>query len=200
MTNRKRANAPKKIEEVVADRTKVVPLMQKETGFFQELVEISNAYGKLHQQHEQYKAIKLGLEVRRKKIQKNEIKLPVQIQIAQGMFYAEDNKKEVLKYIDEQLNSINLSIKGIIGQIENHQEAYIESGLRLFEFAKNRYGIYKVKSFSPLGLNPNKNDKNVMEKELDTLFKGKVEDIKNNPEVAKAFQAAKDQAIESNSK
>lgn len=194
--DRKRTNKSTPKPQVV-DRSNAAPLMQQETTVFSELIELSNQFGKLQGQYMQYQFIKKNLDMRRTKIQKGEIKLPIQIQVAQGMFYTETNKKEVLKYMDEQIKTIKTSIKGIQDQVNNHRDAFIESGLRLAEFAQKRFGAYKIKEFAPKGVSATGQEKELMEKEYDELFKANMKDMVK-PEVKAAFEEAKKLAIKKN--
>ena len=185
-------------EPQIVDRTQASPLMQSETIYFNELVEISNTFGKLKQQYDQYTFIKKTLEERRVKVQKGTIGLPVQIQLSQGMFYTEGSKKKVLENLDEQIKTIKTSIKGIQNQVENHRDAFVESGLRLQQFAERRFGMYKVKTFAPRGVSATENDKELLEKEYDELFKADKKDMMK-PEVQTAFKEAMKTAAKKNS-
>lgn len=189
--NRKRSN---KKEAVVkqAKRDDVKPLTQMEATIFQRLVETSNQYGKLEQQFAQYKMIKDKLKERRVKIQKGEIKLPIQVQLSQNMFYAESDKKEVLKILDEQIKTLGNSIKGIEGQLKNFQDGYIEQGLQLKTFIDKKYGIYEVKAFANRGVQASPVEK--------TLFEGEFDKLISDEKMQAEFEEAKKRAVKENKK
>jgi hypothetical protein len=188
----KRQETPKTV-----DRENVVGLYQNETIVFNELVELSNQYAKLKKQYDQYEFIRVNLIARRKKIQKGEIELPIQIQLTQDMYYTEGDKKKILKLFDEQIKTITNSVAAVKQQVIVRRDMYIESGLRLLEFAQRRYGQYKPEEFSPRGVGLNKDEQKITEKEYDELFKADVKDMEK-PEVKAAFEEAKKLAVAKN--
>lgn len=192
-SDRKRANKKSEItmstEVKVADREKALPLYQTDTIVFNELVELSNQYAKLDKQYKDYEFIRINLIARRKKIQKGEIKLPIQIQLTQDMYYSENDKKKVLAAFDEQIKTITNSVAAVKQHVTARRDMYIESGLRLLEFAKNRYGQYKMQEFKPRGATITENEKELMEEEYDELFKADAKDMEK-PEVKAAFEEA----------
>lgn len=182
--NRQAVPVPK-----TADREGAVPLYQNETIVFNELVELSNQYNKLKTQWEQYEFIRVNLIGRRDKIQKGIIKLPIQIQLTQDMYYAEDDKKKILGLFDDQIKSITNSVKSVKQQVNVRRDMYIESGLRLLTFAEGRYGQYKMEEFRPRGATVTEAEKKLTEKEYDVLFKADAKDMQN-PDVKAAFDTA----------
>ena len=196
--SRKRAN--KKVEPVVDAREGATPLYQNESLVFNELVEMSNQYAKLKKQYDQYEYIRVNLISRRKKIQKGEIALPVQIQLTADMYYGEKDMKKVLALFDEQIKTITNSVTAVKQQVIARRDMFIESGLRLLTFSQSRFGQYKPKEFRPRGATLTEADKKVAENEYDELFKAKVKDIKDKPEVKAAFDKARKIAMESNKK
>lgn len=179
------------------DRENAVGLYQNETIVFNELVELSNQFAKLKKQYDQYEFIRVNLIARRKKIQKGEIELPIQIQLTQDMYYTEGDKKKILKLFDEQIKTITNSVTAVKQQVIVRRDMYIESGLRLLEFAQRRYGQYKPEEFSPRGVSLNKDEQKLTEKEYDELFKADVKDMEK-PEVKAAFEEARKLAAAKN--
>jgi len=99
---RKRNNGKTKADVTPQE---IAPLMQSEAQYFQELVESSNQYSGLLKQKAQFEYIVKQLQAGRNKIQKGEIKLPVDITlIPKVMTYQENDKKKVLKMFDEQIS------------------------------------------------------------------------------------------------
>lgn len=201
--SRKRANKKPKasvpIEVKVVDREQALPLYQTDTVVFNELVELSNQFAKLDKQHRDYEFIRVNLIARRKKIQKGEIKLPIQIQLTQDMYYSEDDKKKVLAVFDEQIKTITNSVAAVKQHVTAARDMYIESGLRLLEFSKDRYGQYKMQEFKPRGATITESEKELMEEEYNELFKANAKDMQK-PEVQAAFKEAMKLAKEKNVK
>lgn len=196
---RKRANkkSAKPTEPKVASREGAVPLYQNETIVFNELVELSNQYAKLKQQHDQYDFIRVNLITRRKKIQSGEIKLPISIQLTQDTYYSEDDKKKVLAIFDEQIKTITNSVTAVKQQVDMRRDMYIESGLRLLTFAKSRYGQYQMEEFRPRGVTVTEDEKKLTERQYDELFKADMKDMEK-PEVKIAFKKAVKEATKKN--
>lgn len=183
----------------VVDREGAVPLYQNETIVFNELVELSNQYAKLKQQHDQYEFIRVNLISRRKKIQHGVIKLPILIQLSQDTYYNEDNKKKVLAMFDEQIKTITNSVTAVKQQVTIRRDMYVESGLRLLTFAKSRYGQYKMEEFRPRGATVTKDEKKLTEVQYDELFRADAKDMAK-PEVKVAFKEAVKEAEKKNSR
>ena len=187
--NKKPIEKPKTVEEKKNLRESATPLMVQEPIYFNELVDLSNQYAKLKQQYDQYEFIKVNLVARRDKIAKGDIKLPISIQLTQDMYYDEHDKKKILKLFDEQIKTITNSVAAVKQQVEVRRDMYVESGLRLLTFARNRFGAYEMKEFRPRGPSINKEEKILAEKEYDELFEANVKDMKN-PKVKAAFDKA----------
>ena len=180
---------PKTVEEKKNDRENAQPLMQQEPIYFNELVELSNQFAKLKQQHDQYEFIRVNLVSRRDKIAKGDIQLPISIQLTQDMYYGEHDKKKILKLFDEQIKTITNSVTAIKQQVQVRRDMYVESGLRLLTFAENRFGIFKMKEFEPRGPSLNQKEKKLAEDEYEELFKATAAEMQQ-PEVKKAFDKA----------
>ena len=191
--SRKRANKKAKAKTLVkldsSDREGAVPLYQNEPIVFNELIELSNQFAKLDKQYKQYDFIRVNLVSRRNKIQKGEIKLPIQIQLTQDMYYAEDDKKKILSLFDEQIKTITNSVAAVKQQVITRRDMYVEAGLRLLTFAQTRYGQYKMEEFRPRGATVTEDEKKLMEKDYDELFKADAKDM-DKPEVKAEFEKA----------
>ncbi len=185
---RKRANT-KTTEKKEVPKPRIQPLHQAETKIFEELVNLSNTYAQLRKQSTQYEYVLRQLEDNRTNIQKDNIKLPIMMQLGGNSFYMESDKKKVLAELDKQIDTIKNSLKGIKGQVEQRENAFIEAGIRLQRYAEHRFGVYKPKQV----LNErreHKDEKVLFEAELDELLK--------NPEVQEEFKKKKAEAVAKN--
>ena len=178
-------------KEAVDIKPDLVQLInQNEAYQFQALVEISNQYGKLRQQYDQYEVVKRKLVERRNKLQKGDIKLPIQIQLSQNMFYTEDDKKEVLKILDDQIRLISNSLKGVEHQLTTHRDNYVEAGLRIKSFTESRFGKYVAKTMDRTGVTPTAKENTMFEAEFDAIVKDK--------KLQEQFKEAKARAVKEN--
>lgn len=187
--NKKPIEKPKTVEEKKSDRANATPLMVQEPIYFNELVDLSNQFAKLKQQHDQYDFIRVNLIARRNKIAKGDIALPISIQLTQDMYYNESDKKKILKLFDEQIKTITNSVTAVKQQVQVRRDMYVESGLRLLTFAENRFGKYKMKEFEPRSPSLSKKEKALAEKEYDELFRATTKEMQQ-PGVKKAFDEA----------
>lgn len=170
---------------------KISPLVEVEGRFFQELVNASNQYTALLKQKAQYDFVIKKLSADRKKIQDGKIKLPILITlIPKLMWYMEEDKKEVLKIIDEQLASYNNMVKSLIGQIEIRYEQFAESGVRNREFLAKRFQSAAAKNIVPL--------RDVATKEEETLFEADFAELLKSEKKQKEFKNAKKEAVKKN--
>jgi len=170
---------------------KVMPLMEEEGRFFQELVDASNRYTNLLKQKDQYKFIIKKLQEDRKKIQHGEIELPIIMTlIPKLMSYYEKDKKKVLKIFDEQIVSYNTNLLSLEGQLEHRYENYMESAARNKEFLNIRFKNAKAKNIVPL--------RDIGEKDEEVLFEAEFKDLLKNPEKQAQLKAAKKEAIKRN--
>lgn len=188
--NRKRANKNKPKKKEVKKMMK--PLVQVEANLFQQLVQISNQYGKLRKQYEEYKTYVSQLKKRRTKIQKGEIKLPILMPLGRNQLYEEHDKKEVLKKLDNEINIVSNALKGVQGQMEQHKDAYVESGLKVLEFVDKKFGKCKPKNVYSHGCNPKEKEK--------VLFEGELDELVKNEDMKKEFKKAKAKAKKENDK
>ncbi len=167
------------------------PLMDVEGQYFQELVNASNRYTNALKQKAQYEFIVKRLINDRKKIQQEEIKLPITITLIPNlMFYSEYDKKKVLKIFDEQIQSYNTNLASLEGQLEHRYEDYMESAVRNKEFINNRFKNAKAKSIVPL--------RDIGEKDEELLFEAEFSDLKKDSVKREEFKKANKEAIKRN--
>lgn len=185
---RKRAQKKKPVKK---EKALIKPLAQAETKYFENLIQLSNTYAKLNQQYHQYKFVLEQMEEKRNQIQKDEIKMPILMQLGGNSFYQETDKKKVISDMDDQMDRIKNSIRGIKGQLKQREEAFIAAGLDLKSFAERRFGPYKAKDISE-DRSEAKTDK--------VLFEAEFEELMKDPELQKEFKAKKEEAKKANSK
>jgi len=186
---RKRNNGKTKADVTPQE---IAPLMQSEAQYFQELVESSNQYSGLLKQKAQFEYIVKQLQAGRNKIQKGEIKLPVDITlIPKVMTYQENDKKKVLKMFDEQISVHQQNLKALMSQLTFAYENFTESGIRNKEYLARRFVSAKVKNIVP--------DRTVIADE-DELFSGELEEMLKDPKKVEEFKKAKKEAIRRNTK
>lgn len=174
----------------VAVKPKSVPLMQPEAQFFQELIDTSNRFQALRKQKEGYEFAIKQLSTLRNRVQKDEIKLPILLPfIPKHSYYYEYDKKEVLKLLDEQIASLNNSVKSITGQLEHRYDEYAESALRSKDFLNKRYSNLATKQIAP--------SRKETEGEQ-TLFEAEFKELMESEEKKEEFKKAKMEAIKKN--
>jgi len=178
---RKRSNAP--MQKVVkVDFSALKPITQIEANMFQQLIQLSNAFGKLKQQKAEYEMILTSLKDRRKDVQKGKIKLPIMLPLGKNKYYNCSDIKYVLQEMDGEIEIIANALKGIEGQISSNFDAYVEAGLRINNFTDAKFSQYKPKNTYSRGCNPKKEERVLFEAELDELEK--------DPELKKQFKKA----------
>ena len=186
---RKRNNGKTKADVTPQE---IAPLMQSEAQYFQELVESSNQYSGLLKQKAQFEYIVKQLQAGRNKIQKGEIKLPVDITlIPKVMTYQENDKKKVLKMFDEQISVHQQNLKALMSQLTFAYENFTESGIRNKEYLTKRFEKVKVKAIVP---------ERTVHAEEDTLFEAELNDMIKNPKKLEEFKKAKKEAVRRNTK
>lgn len=170
---------------------KILPLMTEEGQFFQELVDASNRLAGLMKQVTQYKFIIKRLETDRKRVQQEEVKLPMLMtMIPNLMFYWEHDKKKILKIFDDQIKSYNINILTLKGQIDHRYEDYLESAARNKEFLNIRFKNAVAKSIVPL--------RDIGEKDEELLFEAEFKDLVKDADKQAELKAAKKEAIKRN--
>lgn len=186
----RKRNSGKTKADVVPSQ--IAPLMQNEAQYFQELVESSNQYSGLLKQKAQFEYIVKQLQSGRKKIQKDEIKLPVNVTLIPKLVtYPEDDKKKVLKMFDDQISIHQQNLKALASQLTFAYENFTESGIRNKEYFTRRFGAIKAKNIVP--------EREVLAEE-DTLFEAELKDMMKDPKKMEEFKKAKKEAIRRNTK
>jgi hypothetical protein len=189
--SRKRANG-KTRADIPQLPQQLPPLMQAEAQYFNELVESSNAYSGLLTQKAQYENVVKQLQNGRKKVQKDEIKLPVDIVlIPKVMTYQENDKKKVLEMFDLHIKIFQEKLNANISQLEFSYENFAESGIRNKEFLARRFEKAIVKNIVP--------ERQVVKGE-DVLFEAEFADMMKDPKKVTEFKKAKQEAIKRNTK
>lgn len=180
--------------KIEADKlpSKLPPLQQMEVQYFNELVESSKQYSGLLQQKTQFEYVVKQLQEGRKKVQKGEIPLPVNITlIPKVMTYQESDKKKVLKMFDDNIKVYQQNLGSLESQLNFAHENFTESGIRNKEFLTRRFKAAKVKNIVP--------DRKIVEGE-ETLFEAEFSDLLKDPKKVEAFKKAKKEAVKRNTK
>jgi len=188
-SQRKRSNVKTEQPVNVLDLRPISPM---EVQVFQQLIDISNQYGKLRHQYEEYNTVLNSLKERRKKIQTGEIELPILMPLSKNKYYQCNDKKMILKEMDNEIDIISNALKGVEGQLTNHRDSYIEAGLAVRNFADNKFSKYKPKNTYSVGCSPKKEEK--------VLFEGELDEILKDEEKRKEFRKASEKAIKENAK
>lgn len=188
--SKKSVTKGKKVVQEVQVKPDIMPLEQRETLYFQELVQTSNTYSKLMGEKAKFESLIKQLTTYRTQIQKGQIKLPLQMTIIPNMIsYLEDDKKKILKQIDDVIDSYQNALKGVIGQLEHRKEEFIESGLRNCAFLQRRFAGYQEQTIVP--------DRKSTKGE-DVLFEAEFDDLVKNPTKQKELKEAKITAAKKN--
>jgi len=153
---RKRSRVKEKGIKKVESKTKpdIRPINSQEVMYFNQLIEISNAYSKTQQQYSQNKLALRALETNRKKIKKGEYTV-LNVPVAPDTTTALTDKKEMLKYLDKQIVQLRTALTGIKGQMDNKRDIFIEVGLRTEAFIVKRFAGYRVKKVASDGTRAN---------------------------------------------
>lgn len=187
--SRKRSNGKTEADKLPS---KLPPLQQMEVQYFNELVESSKQYSGLLQQKTQFEYVVKQLQEGRKKVQKGEIPLPVNITlIPKVMTYQESDKKKVLKMFDDNIKVYQQNLGSLESQLNFAHENFTESGIRNKEFLTRRFEAAKVKNIVP--------DRKIVEGE-ETLFEAEFSDLLKDPKKVEALKAAKKTAVKRNIK
>lgn len=179
---RKRSNVKEKVkkEEAKPAVPDIAPINTQEVTFFNQLIEVSNSYAKSRGQYSQYDAALKALKKNREKVNAGEYKV-LNVPVAPDTTTQLTDKKKMLKYLDNQITQITTATQGVKGQIDNKRDVFIEVGLRLEAFMKQRFGGFKVKHVASAGYK---------EEEEKVLFKAEYEKLmkETNPENYKEEQ------------
>jgi len=185
--NRKRANGKVKVDmKQVVEPQRLNPLAKAETQYFEELVGSSSQYAEVLSKRDQYRTIVQQLKESRTNIQKDKIKLPVNITLIPNvMTYPESDKKEVLKIFDGTIQNYQKALQALESKVTYLYEAFVESGIRNKEYFIRRFAGVQAKQITP-GRVTLKDEKTLFEAEIDDL----INDPKKKEEVKKAVKAA----------
>jgi len=164
---RKRSNDKK--EKAVPPNKEAKPINQMEVQYFQQLINISNQYGKLKQQLAEYEVVLKNLKDKRKKVQKGEIEMPIMFPLGKKSFYPCSDKKEALKELDSEIKVVANAVKGIEGQVDNGADEYVAAAFRLMDLLEHKYSRYRPKNVYTKGCSPKGKEKVLFEEELDKL-------------------------------
>lgn len=190
--NRKRSNANKP-KAVVANSKNLRPITQPEAQqLFQGLINVSNQYAQLRKQFEEYTTIIKSLKQRREDLAKGKIPMPIQMPLGKNKYYMENDKKVILDELDDEVRILTNALKGVEGQLQNHKDAYIESGLALREFCDRKFSRFKPKNVYAKGCSPRQEEK--------VLFEGELDEMLKDESKMKEFKEAKKKAVEENKK
>lgn len=184
----KMGTSPKKAETKAGP----APINQMDANLFQQLIQISNQYGKLKQQKDEFSMVLNQVKQKREEIATGKIALPILMPLGKNKFYNCTDKKLALEDLDAEIQVLSNAVKGIDGQLLNYTDAYVEAGLRVSDFLTSKFGDYKPKTPYTKGCSPKKEERVLFEAELDDMLK--------DEEKVKEFKAAKKTAIEENKK
>jgi len=190
--NRKRSNQDKPKAVVVKD-IELRPITQQEAQqLFQGIINVSNQYAQLRKQYEEYTAIIESLKHRREDLAKGKIPMPIQMPLGKNKYYMENDKQVILKELDDEIRILTNALKGVQGQLQNHKDAYVESGLALREFCDRKFRRFKPNNVYAKGCSPRKEEK--------VLFEGELDEMLKDEEKMKEFKEAKEKAVKENDK
>lgn len=184
-TSRKRANAGK--PKPVESRDNLNAINQMEANLFQKLIQVSNQYAKLVQQRDEFETILAQVKVKREKVAKGEIELPIMLPLGKNKFYHCNNKKDVLEDLDAEIKVLSNAVKGINGQMQNMQDAYVEAGLAVRDFTDAKFSKFRPKNTYSAGCSPKKSERVLFEGELDDIMK----DEEKKEKMKEALKTAK---------
>ena len=184
-TVRKRSKVKEKgiKKEEVKTRPDIRPIDTQEVVYFNQLIEISNAYAKSRQQYAQYDAALRALQKNRDKINKGEYTV-LNVPVAPDTTTALTNKKEMLKYLDNQIHQLRTALLGVKGQVDNKRDIFIEVGLRTEAFITRRFAGHRVKKVASDGTRA-KEEKVLFEAEYEELIKKEGMNKKDEERVTK---------------
>lgn len=196
---RKRSNSKKKLVKKCetgrcnlpkSETPDINPINSQEVVYFNQLIEISNAYAKSRQQYAQYDMALKALEKNKDKIQKGEYTV-LNVPVAPDTTTALTGKKEMLKYLDNQIHQLRTAVLGVKGQMENKRDIFTEVGLRLEVFMTQRFTGYRVKKIA---------NKGFKQEEEKVLFEAEYKEMMKSEEKQEEFKKALSIAKDKNSK
>jgi hypothetical protein len=194
MSKKKLSNAgtSHKIEKPVVVDEGPKPINQMDANLFQNLVQVSNQYGKLKQQKDEFEMALKQLESKRTDIASGKIPLPILMPLGKNKFYSCTDKKAALDELDIEIKVLSNAVIAITGQLINYKDSYIEAGLKVTNFLTTKFNGYKPKTSCAPGCSPTKEEKVIFTSELDTLEKQElvkeaIEDAKKHNDALKAI-------------
>lgn len=180
----------KKANKELAELKKVKELSQQEALYFKELVDTSNKYVATKKQKAQLEFQIGKLQEMRNDIQSGKIPLPLMKTLIPNMLYQTINdKKEILKMFDEQIETYKNSSKSLDGMIEHNYDEYVESAVRNREFLARRFQLLRAKDIAP--------ERKAI-KDEDVLFEAEFNKMMQDPKEQEKFRAAQKEAVKRN--
>lgn len=189
-TQRKRSNKGA-VQAVMMDKNKLTPIVQNEANLFQQIIQLSNQYAKLRKQQNEYEIILKAMKEKRKEVVDGKVK-EIMLPFGKNKFYPCNDKKQILKELNSEIDILSNALKGVTGQVTNFQDALIEQGLAIRAWADNKFGKYKPKNTYTKGCNP--------QKEETVLFEGEMDELMKNEELQEKFKKAQKVAVKENKK
>lgn len=169
MSKGKRKRSNEKKEVATPPNKNAAPINQMEVQYFQQLINISNQYGKLKQQLNEYEVVLKSLKDKRKKVQKGEIEMPIMFPLGKKSYYPCHDKKDALKELDGEIKVVANAVKGIKGQVDNGSDEYVAAAFRLMDLLDHKYSKFRPKNVYTKGCNPKGKEKVLFEEELDKI-------------------------------
>lgn len=172
MAHKKKSEVVPQVQ--VPSTNDITPLSQYDGQRLQEMVELNNNYGALVKQKSQYDAAIKMLKIRREKINKGEIALPVMIQISRNVSYAEPNKDKVLQHFDEEIRGLDMAVKGMTGTLEHRRDEYVECVIRVSKLLSEKVKDYQIKNITgvrTVNKDIENEEKTALEKEFNAVLK-----------------------------
>lgn len=164
------------------------PINQNELAYFKGVVDISNMYAKVRQQYSQYEMALNAVKKNRTKVKTGEYK-SLSIPVSPDTTTTLTDKAKMLKYLNGQIKQLETGLLGIKGQMENKRDTFVEYGLRLEAFVKQRFGSYRIQQVASDG------SKKVDERKL---FEAEFDKLMKDEEKQKEFKTALNKAKKSN--
>lgn len=157
--------------QTVPVEDKLTPVTQMEANMFQNLIQISNQYGKLKQQKSEFELVLEQLEEKKRDIVSGKIEMPIMVALGKNKFYQVTDKKEVLEDLENEITVVKNALNGISGQLFQHRDAFIEAGLAIKQYTDSKFSPFKPQTPYSKGCSPKKDEEVLFEGELDELLK-----------------------------
>jgi len=189
--SRKRASGKVKVDvKEVPKVQRLMPLDTNEAQYFEELKGASNRYAEALTNQTKYKHIITQLQKSRGKIQKGDIKMPINLTLIPNiMSYPEEDKVEILKIFDETIKNYVKSLQAIDSKVDYFYEAFVESGIRNREYLARRFKDVIAKQITPQRT-AIKDETTIFEAEIDELLGDPKKQEKAKADAKKAMKVA----------